>query len=145
MEKLYIGRELRSLNNLIGRFFETCSHKKEIDSITGTNGWIIGYLAENTDKDIFQKDLEEEFTITRSTASKVLNLMEKKGLVERQSVARDARLKKLVLTEKAMEIKALMREDGRRMEQTLVSGFSEEELATLHGYLQRLKANMSSP
>ena len=105
MERIWIGFELRSLNNLIRRYFEFSSHRKEIETITGNNGWIIGYLAENADKDIYQKNVEEYFTIARSTASKVLNLMEQKGLIQRQAVAQDKRLKKIVLTEKAWKIK----------------------------------------
>ncbi len=144
MEKMRIGLELRSLNNMIRRYFEFSSHKNEIETITGNNGWIIGYLADNADKDIFQKDLEDHFTITRSTASKVLTLMEQKGLIQRQAVAQDARLKKLVLTEKAWKIKGLMREDAERMERTLTNGFTEEEVETLYSYLQRMRTNISN-
>lgn len=144
MEKMRIGLELRSLNNMIRRYFEFSSHKNEIETITGNNGWIIGYLADNADKDIFQKDLEDHFTITRSTASKVLSLMEQKGLIQRQAVAQDARLKKLVLTEKAWKIKGLMREDAARMERTLTNGFTEEEVETLYSYLQRMRTNISN-
>lgn len=144
MDRICIGKELRSLNNLVHRFFEFSGHKKEIETVTGTNGWIIGYLAENAGKDIFQKDLENQFTITRSTASKVLNLMEQKGLVKRLSVARDARLRKIVLTDKAWEISAMMQDDVRRMEQTLTKGFSDVEIQTLHVFLQRMKANLSN-
>ncbi|MGX8710219.1 MAG: MarR family winged helix-turn-helix transcriptional regulator [bacterium] len=144
MEKMRIGLELRSLNNMIRRYFEFSSHKNEIETITGNNGWIIGYLADNADKDIFQKDLEDHFTITRSTASKVLSLMEQKGLIQRQAVAQDARLKKLVLTEKAWKIKGLMREDAERMERTLTNGFTEEEVETLYSYLQRMRTNISN-
>ena len=144
MEKMRIGLELRSLNNMIRRYFEFSSHKNEIETITGNNGWIIGYLADNADKDIYQKDLEDHFTITRSTASKVLSLMEQKGLIQRQAVAQDARLKKLVLTEKAWKIKELMREDAARMERTLTNGFTEEEVETLYSYLQRMRTNISN-
>ena len=144
MEKMRIGLELRSLNNMIRRYFEFSSHKNEIETITGNNGWIIGYLADNADKDIYQKDLEDHFTITRSTASKVLSLMEQKGLIQRQAVAQDARLKKLVLTEKAWKIKGLMREDSERMERTLTNGFTEEEVETLYSYLQRMRTNISN-
>ena len=143
MEKIWIGMELRSLNNLIRRYFEFSSHRKEIETVTGNNGWIIGYLAENADRDVYQKDLEDRFTITRSTASKVLNLMEQKGLIQRQTVARDARLKKIVLTEKAWKIKELMKEDAERMERTLTEGFTGEELKTLHSYIQKMKKNIS--
>lgn len=143
MQQIRIGLELRSLNNLIRRYFEFSSHKKEIETITGNNGWIIGYLADNADREIYQKDIEDHFTITRSTASKVLSLMEQKDLIQRQPVAQDARLKKIVLTEKAKQLKGLMREDGKRMERILLKGFTQEERNTLHGYIRRMKQNIS--
>lgn len=143
MEKTCIGWELRSLNNLIRRYFEFATHRKEIETITGNNGWIISYLAQNADKDIYQKDLEGQFTITRSTASKVLSLMEQKGLIQRQAVVQDARLKKIVLTEKAWKIRELMREDAEKMEQNLIKGFTDEEVKTLYSYIQRMKENIS--
>lgn len=144
MEKMRIGLELRSLNNLIRRYFEFSSHKKEIETVTGNNGWIIGYLSKNADKDIYQRDIEEHFTITRSTASKVLSLMEQKDLIRRQAVAQDARLRKIVLTEKARKIEGLMKEDAERMEQTLVKGFTDRELEVLYSYIQRMKENISN-
>lgn len=143
MEKIWIGLEIRSLNNLICRYFEFSSHKKEIETVTGNNGWIIGYLAENVNKDIFQKDLEDHFSITRSTASKVLNLMEQKGLIRREAVAQDARLKKLILTDKAWKIRDLMKEDTVRMEQTLTDGFTEQEKQTLLLYIRKMRTNIS--
>lgn len=143
MAEIRIGLKIRSLNNLIRRYFEFSSHRKEIETVTGNNGWIIGYLSKNTDKDIFQKDLEEHFTIARSTASKVLSLMERKGLIRREAVERDARLKKIVLTEKAHKIEDMMRQDAERMEQTLIQGFSAKELQTLDTFIERMKSNIS--
>jgi DNA-binding MarR family transcriptional regulator len=142
MEKKLIGIELRALNNLIMRKVENSPIKKQIDSVTGTNGWIIGFLAENAGEEIYQKHLEEQFSITRSTASKVLILMEKKGLIERRGVPHDARLKKLVLTEKAWKISELIIEDAVRIEKTLTNGFTEEELEYLHSCIQRMKNNI---
>ena len=143
MEKIWIGLEIRSLNNLICRYFEFSSHRKEIETVTGNNGWIIGYLAENKKKDIFQKDLEDHFSITRSTASKVLILMEQKGLILRQAVEQDARLKKLVLTEKAWKIHDLMKEDAIKMEQTLTEGLTDEEMHVLLLSIKKMRANIS--
>lgn len=143
MDKIRIGLEIRSLNNLIRRYFDFASHRKEIETITGNNGWIIGYLSENADKDIYQKDLEDHFTITRSTASNVLSLMEQKGLIQRQTVAQDARLKKIVLTEKAKKLAVLMCEDSMKMEKVLLRGFTDAETETLHSYIQRMKVNIS--
>ena len=144
MQKESVGLELRSLSNLIRRYLELSPHKKEIENATGNNGWIIGFLANNAERNIYQKDIEDYFTITRSTASKVLSLMEQKGLIQRLAVAQDARLKKIVLTEKAWNIRAFMVEDGKMLEQTLIKGFSVEEIETLFSYLKRMKENISS-
>lgn len=138
MEKT-VHNELRSLSHLIYRFIENLPNKKQIESMTGTNGCIIGYLADNSGRDVFQKDIEKAFGITRSTASKVINLMEQKGLVERQSVSRDARLKKIVMTEKSKAISHLITEDMILVEGILTDGFSEEEKEALYDYIERMK------
>ena len=85
---------------------------------TGCHSFALRFFAENADRDIFQKDFEEEFSIRRSTATKILQLMEKNGLIERQKVESDARLKKIVLTNKALDIhkKAVGRPLYRRRE-----------------------------
>lgn len=144
MNVMRVGRELRSLSNMIRRYFEFSSHRNEIDTVTGNNGWIIGFLADRANQDIYQKDIENYFTITRSTVSRVLSLMEQKGLIERHAVAQDARLKKIVLTQKALEIRELMMEDAKKMEATLIQGFTEEEIDTLLSYLKRMKTNIAN-
>lgn len=139
-----VHNELRSLSHLIYRFIENLPNKKLIESMTGTNGCIICYLAENSDHDVFQKDIEKAFGITRSTASKVINLMEQKGLVERQSVSYDARLKKIVMTDKSKSISHLMAEDMTLVESVLTEGFSPDEKKALCDYLKRMKQNLKS-
>jgi DNA-binding MarR family transcriptional regulator len=80
--------------------------------------------------------------MTRSTASKVLTLMERKGFIQRQNVARDARLKKIVLTQKALKISERMARETDRFEEKLTAGFTEEELDRLFRYLRRMKDNI---
>ncbi len=143
MERIRIGVELRALGNTIRRYFEFSCQKQEIQCATGNNKWIIHYLAENEGKDIYQRDIENHFTLARSTVSRVLNLMEQKGMIKRQPVDQDARLKKIVLTEEAKKIQGIMREDSERFERILTRGFTEEELETLYSYLQRMRSNLS--
>ena len=66
-----------------------------------------------------------------STASQLLKQMEKNGLIVRESVSYDNRLKKIVLTEKALKYKGQVVDDLTRLEETLVQGISQEELNTL--------------
>jgi DNA-binding MarR family transcriptional regulator len=142
MKKKTVGMELRSLNNLIKRYIENSQHFQYAKKITGTNGWIIAYLFENEGRDVFQRDLEERFTITRSTISKVLKLMEQKGLIQRLSVEEDARLKKIILTDKAREIHQAVKEDLMSIEKCLMKDFSPEEKDQLFTFIDRMKANM---
>ena len=141
-QKRPIHVEMRSLSHRIHRFFQNSPNKKTVETITGTNGWIIGYLADRQDKDVFQKDIEREFDITRSTASKVIDLMEQKGLVERQKVASDARLRKLVLTEKSLQLAELIAEDKKHLDEVLMRNFSEEEKEKLTEFITRMRKNL---
>lgn len=144
MEKRrYMGRELRVLDNLIKRFIDNQMNTAQIDRITGSNGWIIGYLRDHSEKPVYQKDLEAEFNITRSTASKVVNLMVEKGLIIRESVPEDARLKKLTLTPKAVALAKEMEHNREVVEAQIVKGFSEEELEQFYSYIERIKKNVS--
>ncbi len=143
MKNRFIGIELRSLNNAVRRYLDSNSPPVSSDKITCSNAWIIGYI-NRSEGDVLQRDLEQEFGITRSTASKVLILLEKKGLIKREGVSHDGRLKKLTLTEKGREIADHMRINGDRMESRLTQGFTEQELDTLQSYLSRMQHNLDT-
>lgn len=113
-----------------------------LDPVTNVNGWAIGYLYDNQDRDIFQKDFEDHFSIRRSTASNILKTMEQKGFIERVSVETDARLKKIVLTEKAIEIHEKIIEEINEREKRLRQGVNSAELETFFKVMKQLSANM---
>lgn len=142
MPKTDIGKELKSVNNAIVRYLQNNIKPAGFDRITANNGWIIGYLAENKGRDVFSRDLEKEFSVTRSTVSKVVDIMESKGLVQRASVEHDARLKKLVLTEKAEQLFDEMLTSRESFERVLLRGFSKAEAERLVAYLHRMRENV---
>ena len=136
-----LGVEIRSLNNMIQRYLSVTMPDEAKDA-TGGNAEIIMYLACNADRDIFPQDIEQRFSITRSTSSRVLGLMERKGLIERHSVERDARLKSVVLTDKAHRIVELLSANGDRAESVFTSGMSEAEIVLLRNVLAKVRANL---
>ncbi len=140
----YLGMEISKVNNIMKRNYKSEECIAEDDEITNKNGWIIGYLAENIDKDIFQKDIEKKFMIRRSTVSGILQLMEKKGYINRESVEYDARLKKLTLTDKAWEYfnRAMKKIDEG--EAVLRCGLSNEEIDTFLTILNKIKSNIEN-
>lgn len=75
--------------------------------ITGVQSRVMHYILEHyKEGPVFQKNVEEAFGLSRSTTTGILQLLEKNGLIFRESVARDARLKSLVPTEKAARMDA---------------------------------------
>ncbi|MGN0492424.1 MAG: MarR family winged helix-turn-helix transcriptional regulator [Acutalibacteraceae bacterium] len=139
----HIGLEIRNLSNLIKRDIEKHADELELKPNKGVRGWAIDYFYENRERDIFQKDFEEKFSIRRSTASNILKLMEKNGFITRQSVESDARLKKIVLTDKAVKVHNLISQDIKRREERLRKGLTEEEIDAFFSVMQKLKANMT--
>lgn len=141
MEKRRVGPEIRRLNNLIKREAEKCSARAELESMTGLHGWIIGHIS-HSETPIYQRDLEKRFSCRRSTISNVISLMEKNGLVTRVASKEDARLKEIVLTEKAKEIDSLIRADLDRLDARLKAGIEREELDLFFKTLDKIKANI---
>ena len=137
----HLGFEIRTLNNLVKRYFEQ-QKPEEFDNSTGVHGWAIRYFYENRDKDIFQRDFESRFSIRRSTATNMLQLMEKNGIIRRENVSYDARLKKIVLTDKAIVIHKKATKNIEKIEKTLRKGITEEELVSFYTVVEKIKANM---
>lgn len=136
-----IGFELRILSNLIKRHIDNSTARAEVESVTGTNMWVIIYLVHHQNEDVFQRDLEQNFSVRRSTMSNILALMEKKGLITRESVPQDARLKKLVLTEKALRLHEMMEKDREETEKLITAGLTAEEIDTFLATLAKMKKN----
>ncbi len=141
--KRRIGFEIRNLNNLIKRDIEK-THPTELDRAKGVHGLAIRYFYENSDKEIFQKDFEEFFSIRRSTATQILQLMEKNGLIIRENCANDGRKKRIILTERAVEIHKLIVNDIEKRENRMKQGISEKELESFYKTLDKIKANLEA-
>ncbi len=138
----YVSIEIGRIGNLLKRDFSDNPVRQQLEEATGKNGWIIGFLAEHSDEDIFQKDIEARFSMRRSTVSNMIALMEKKGYITRLSVSSDARLKKLVLTQKALDAYQLMLSQLNKQEELLKKDISEDELKTFFEVLDKIRHNI---
>ena len=125
-----VGFQTRKLSNTFRRAMDNSAGKKYADTLTGVHGWVLGYLYDRELEGVavYQKNLEQDFGIRRSTVTQMMQLMEKNGLIERQNVKNDARLKRLNLTQKGREIHLLVVRDIQSMETAAIEGISEQEL-----------------
>lgn len=143
-KKENVGYKIRLLHNQLHKRMEYNKKQSEAETgdLTRMQRFTIGYLHHNTDRDIYQKDLEAEFAISRATASNMLAVMERKGLIKRESVEHDARLKKLVLTEKAKQMNRQVEQAILETERLLTKGMSENDKRNLHRYLDQMIQNL---
>lgn len=138
----YIAMELGKVSNIIKRAFAKIEVREQLEEATGKNSWIILYLAEHQNENIYQKDIENTFSIRRSTVSNMLKLMERKGYIHRESVDSDARLKKLVLTQKALDADRMLKEQLNEKEQLMKRDIPDDELETFYRVLDKIRSNI---
>lgn len=136
-----IGYRMRLIHNCIHNHMEAKRHANK-DDVTGMQRWILIYLKKQGEKEIYQKDIEQEFRVSRATASNMLQLMERKGLITRKTASCDARQKKLMLTPEARKLLDRAEQDIYEMEARIQDGFSEEEKKKLLEYLDRIMKNI---
>lgn len=140
--KIHIGFELRTTANLIRREIDNAMSSRGIEKLTGMQGRVIGYLYHHQDRPIFQRDLESVFSIRRSTATAMLQTMEKHGLIERKSVAEDARLKQILPTAIALKRHGLFEQEIDRVEQSVLNGITPTECDALLAILKKINNNL---
>ncbi len=141
--KRVVGRDVKCLSNLIRRVHFASPIIKEFEDLTGMHGYVIGYVArESKTRDVFQKDLERVFEMRRSTASEILKLMERNGLIIREPLESDARMKKIILTAKAKEYGDKLNNEFKRIEDKITEGISDEEFEQFYAVYDKIKVNM---
>lgn len=141
-----IGYEIRVLNNTIRNSINSMKLNKAIETnphTTRLHAWVIGFVFHSKNP-VYQKDIETEFQIKRSTASTLLASMEKNGLITRRSVDHDARLKQVILTDKARKMHETFLVTAKKVEENLARGLSDEELRNFFSTLDKISDNARS-
>ncbi len=118
-------------------FFDMTTSENGLTSIQTR---ILGHLwhAEEEGRCVFQREIEDIFRIKRSSVTSVLQTLEKKGLIVRESIPEDARVKKLVLTEEARKMQVCTYHVIGEMEKEVRTLFTEEEFRQFLDYMSRI-------
>ena len=136
--KKIVCTEVKCISNLVHQGLNGATHRG-----TMMQKMFLGYLDAHEGTPVYQKDLEAAFHIRRSTASGILQIMVRDGLLVREPVEGDARLKRLVLTPIAMEQLAEMQQDILQVEQKATKGLTAEERKTLLSLLDKVITNLT--
>lgn len=135
----------------LGGLIHKVAHKikREIDhanqklGVSGVQGRIIGYVrCESKNRDVFQKDIEEHFELRGSSVTSTLQNLEKMGFIVRESIPTDQRLKRIVLTKKALDIHNQITKNIEQVEKEAFSSINKEEEQLLSDLLKRILNNI---
>ncbi len=137
-----VGVAIRMLDMGMRKVLDADMKAAGYDEATLMHGWILKYLYDNRDREVYQRDIEKQFGIGRSTVTTIIQLMEKRDLVCRESVEHDARLKKVFLTSKGYEHHELVEKNIQRMNKQAMSGISEEEKKEFLRIAEKIGANL---
>lgn len=135
-----VGFELRQIQQTIKHKIEK---ERADDGIELTHGQVrvLIYIHQNNDV-VYQKDIENYLHIRRSTATEILNVLERDGYLIRERATHDARLKEIKLTKKTLSVIDEMSLRMQKMEALLRKGIGEEDLAVFFKVIDQMKENL---
>ena len=126
MSEKYTNRLLKIAANRITKKLDLFAQKYDL---TWMQMSVIDFLSRKNDQEIFQSDIEKEFYIQRSTATVLLQRMEKRDLIYRRPSTSDARQKSVFLTEKSHNLEIDINHFMQNNQELLENNFSAAEIA----------------
>ncbi len=136
-----IAKEVKALANLLKRRLDNAITKASDENITSVQVLILGFIDE-AKEEVYQKDIEKQFDIRRSTVTNILHGMEKQELIIRESVNNDARLKKIILTSKSKDILNNLNDEVIKTQKLLIKDISEQDLEIYFNVIKKMKENL---
>jgi len=135
-----IGVELREVQQLIKQRMEI---ERANDSVNLTHGQVrLLMFVYKSKKPIYQKDIEQYLRIRRSTATQMLNVLERDGYIIRVIATHDARLKEIQVTDATLLLIDAMEAHIKKTEWMLRQNINEDDLSVFFKVLDQLKANL---
>lgn len=143
-EKIDISESIKRFSNVMMRFLRhnVPSHKK--NQMTHQQSVILTYIYNNQliGRKIYQKDIEAQFSIRRSTATECMKRLENGGFITRQSSPIDSRLKDIILTKKTLTILKDVKNKKEELANIIGEGITNEELLVIKNIIIKMEKNL---
>ena len=134
----HAARYVSKLSNKLRRKIDAFSTRGQM---SGAQGKVLHFLLAQSG-DIFQKDVEEEFSLRPSSATELLKRMEQDGFIRRESMPGDARRKRIVVCEKGLAYKEAVMADILGLEAELTRGVDPGDLETFFRVIEQMLKNI---
>ena len=111
--------------------------------LTGVQAGILKFVYDKSKKGkVYAKDIENEFDKRRATIAGIIQLLEQNELIERKSEGKDARMKEIVLTDKALNIVKSINLTINNVEKNLKKYITKEEISNFLETLKKMNNNL---
>ena len=139
MEKT-IGFMLRKLSryvkhNMFHRIGDATNHQ-----VTHIQARVLCYLEWKQDEKevVYQKNIEEFLSVSKSTASELISNLEKNEYISRVKEESDGRMRKIVLLEKGYKTNKLIGETIQNFENEMKNKLSQEEIDIFYSIIDKI-------
>ncbi|ALS03056.1 hypothetical protein ATZ33_17220 [Enterococcus silesiacus] len=138
-----IGLKIRILANELNRKAAEILKEDGGETSSSIQMRILNFIHRRNSQQVpvYQKDIEQEFDIRRSTATGVLQTMEKRLFIERRCFEKDNRYKTIILTDLGEQKVKENIVKLHKFDELLVRGIPEEELVIFFKLLGKLSEN----
>ena len=123
----HLSKSIRlSIDEALDREFSAAGETR----LTSVQAHVMGYLnmQDELGNVVYQKDIEQVF--------------QQRGSIRRESEEKDARLKRITVTEKARQTKKRVDNAIEGVEQRLIKGLTKEEINTYIELTERMRRNL---
>ena len=134
--------EIKSLQNeLIRKTFKEIRHVHNCQ-VSPVQMQIMDYLLKNSDKDIYQKDLENLLNVRKSTLSGVINTMVKNNIIKRVTSDKDLRNNKIVFTDEVLAKQKEMKVYFNEVNKIIIKGIDQDKIDIFLEVINLMKKNI---
>lgn len=137
---LEVSKQIQMLSRKIKRNLDTTFFSY---GLTGVQAGILKFVYDKSKKGkVYAKDIENEFDKRRATIAGIIQLLEQNELIERKSEGKDARMKEIVLTDKALNIVKSINLTINNVEKNLKKDITKEEISNFLETLKKMNNNL---
>ncbi|KRE92162.1 MarR family transcriptional regulator [Paenibacillus sp. 2RAB27] len=110
--------------------------------LNAQQGKIIGYIYENQETELIQRDLADRFHLRGASITGMLQGLEQRGFIERKIPVNNERQKNIYVLPKAVELIEDFNESFQKVEDEIVQVLSEEEKQILKELLIKINERL---
>ena len=136
-----VGKFVKIINNMLDSKVNRDFRKWDL---TCSQHAIIAYLFDHKSVETTQRDLEETFSLKNPTVTGLLNLLEKKGMIQRVTNPKDRRSNIIKLTDKSLSLEKQLTASRKMAEDAILKGFTPDEKQQLESFMRRLMDNIQN-